>query len=78
MKDVKMIDTFRYSSTHFKGKFTQNVKNVPKNDTNFSLDSEKIVSQIKKGVKIEKILILKKRIFKIHKSDNSQELIQFS
>ena len=37
MKDVKIMHR-----THFKGKFTMNVKNVSKNYTIFSLDSEKV------------------------------------
>ena len=36
----EIIDAFICFSTHFKDKFTWNVKNIPKNYTNFSLDSE--------------------------------------
>ena len=34
----EIIDASICSLTHFKGKFTKNVKNVLKNDTIFSLD----------------------------------------
>ena len=38
----EIIDVSIFSLTHFKRKFTNNVKNVPKNYTIFSLDSVKV------------------------------------
>ena len=37
-----MIDVFTISFTHFKGKWTENVKNELSNYTNFFLDSGKV------------------------------------
>ena len=68
------IDVLRCSSTNLKDKFKCNLKNVPTNYCNVSLDSEKVTWN-KNDVKIEKILILKKRILGIHKSDKPQWLI---
>ena len=45
-----MIDDFRCSSTQFRGKLTQNVKNVPKSYIDFSLDPGKVEIQNEKGV----------------------------
>ena len=39
---LEIIDASKCSLTYFKGKFTENVINVSKNHTIFSLDSKKV------------------------------------
>ena len=56
---------FGCSSTVFKGKFTQNVENMRKNYTNFFLDCEKGLTQIKKGVNIQTCKLIYKNTIKI-------------